>query len=136
MFCINLCIKFDVLSMCFHQIPIFGWKSGETRTPTQVARHHPHPGCLETYAAGDGSAGDSSGWCSSSSSHMGVSMNGGAPLWMVYAGKYHLQMDNLGAAPIMETSIRSCIFPYTLLLLSSLGYSPCSHPHIRPVVPR
>ena len=36
--------------------------------------------------------------------HMGVSMNGSSPKWMVYKGTSHLEMDDLGAPLKMENT--------------------------------
>ena len=37
--------------------------------------------------------------------YMGVSINGGTPEWMVDKGKSHLEMDDLGVLPFVETPI-------------------------------
>ena len=48
---------------------------------------------------------------------MGVSINGGTPEWMVDKGKSHLEMDDLGVPPFVETPKwpLSCFFPVILV---------------------
>ena len=89
--------------------------------PTKVAGHHPHPRCLETYAAGDWglsrdvSAGDrTSDRSGVASVHHHHHHHHHRPFPYPLINHYHHHHHNHHH------------FPYTLFKLSSVGYTPCS----------
>ena len=67
-------------------------------------------------------------WCCLNS-HVGGSINGDTPKWMVYKGKYHLEMDDDWGYPYFSTPP----FHYLLVLSREWGNDPihmCLDPHI------